>query len=75
MLTSGKFHPTFYADIAGWGSTSEGGAKAYRHVPIEIVPPGNVDMVSLLFFCTKLLFRSEYDHFLDQRRHQNIEES
>ena len=29
MLTSQKFHLTLYADIVGWGSTSEGGTKAY----------------------------------------------
>ena len=56
MLTSEKFHLTFYTDIAGWGSTSEGGAKAYQHVPTEIVPPGNVDTVSLLFFVQNFFF-------------------
>jgi hypothetical protein len=33
-------------DIAGWGSTKEAGPKPYRYVPVQIVPPGNVDSVS-----------------------------
>ena len=35
-----------YADIAGWGSTFEAGPKPYRHIPIQIVPPGDVQSVS-----------------------------
>ena len=42
----GQFHPSFYANIAGWGSTIEAGAKPYRHVPVQIVRPGNVASVS-----------------------------
>jgi hypothetical protein len=43
---AGQFHPTLYADIAGWGSTFEAGPKPYRHVPVQIVPPGDVSSVS-----------------------------
>ena len=46
VLISDQFHPTLYADIAGWGSTEEAGAKPYRHVPVQIIPPGNVASVS-----------------------------
>lgn len=46
VLISDQFHPTLYADIAGWGSTEEAGAKPYRHVPVHIIPPGNVASVS-----------------------------
>jgi hypothetical protein len=35
-----------YAEIAGWGSTVEAGPKPYRHVPVQIVRPGNVASVS-----------------------------
>lgn len=33
-------------DIAGWGSTYEPGPTPFRHVPVQIVPPGDVDSVS-----------------------------
>lgn len=35
-----------HADIAGWGSTVDAGPKPYRHVPVQIVPPGSVSSVS-----------------------------
>ena len=38
-----------YADIAGWGSTIDAGAKPYRHVPVQIVRPGSVASVSSNF--------------------------
>jgi len=41
-----KYHPTLSAEIAGWGSTVEAGPKPYRHAPVKIVPPGNVESVS-----------------------------
>lgn len=50
ILTSEKFHPTLHAEIVGWGSTSQAGSKAYRHVPVQIVPPGDVDAVSSVLF-------------------------
>ena len=56
VLTSKKFHLTLHADIAGWGSTSDGGAKAYRHIPVNIVPPGNIDMASVSFWIETLFF-------------------
>ena len=50
VLTSKKFHPTLHANIAGWGSTSDGGgAKAYQHIPVNIIPLGNIDMASVSF--------------------------
>ena len=49
VITLKKFHPTLHANIAGSGSTSDGGAKAYQHIPVKIVPPGNVDMASVSF--------------------------
>jgi hypothetical protein len=36
-----------YADVAGWGSTVEAGAKPYKHIPVQIIPPGDVASVSL----------------------------
>ena len=35
-----------YADIEGWGSTVEASPKPYRHIPVQIVPPGNIESVS-----------------------------
>jgi hypothetical protein len=49
ILISEKFHPTLHADIVGWGSTIEAGAKSYRHVPVQIAPPGDVTAVSSVF--------------------------
>ena len=60
VLTSKKFHLTLHADIAGWGSTSDGGAKAYQHIPVNIIPPGNIDMASVSF----LDQNSFFDHNL-----------
>jgi hypothetical protein len=48
-------------DIAGWGSTVEAGPKPYRHVPVQIVPPGNVDSVSgYIFFPLLSISTSHY---------------
>ena len=42
-------------DVAGWGSTFEAGQKPYTHVPVEIVPPGNPDLVSLKIYISFFL--------------------
>jgi hypothetical protein len=42
-----KYHPTLFAEIAGWGSTVDAGPKPYKHVPVEIVAPGDVQSVSV----------------------------
>ena len=54
VLTLKKFHPTLHVDIAEWGSTSDGGAKAYRHIPVNIVLSGNIDMASVSFWIKTL---------------------
>ena len=44
-----------YADIAGWGSTIEAGAKPYRHRPVQIVRPGLPSSVSESVFISWLI--------------------
>ena len=42
-------------DIAGWGSMYECGPMPLHHVPVLIVPPGNVASVSQpIFYQVKL---------------------
>jgi hypothetical protein len=55
---SDKHDPTVFADITGWGLTVDGGPKSYRHIPVQITPPGNVDSVR--------------GNFLIQKRSSNI---
>ena len=42
--------------LQGGGSTSDGGAKAYQHIPVNIVLSGNIDMASVSFWIETLFF-------------------
>ena len=60
-------------DIAGWGSTVEASPKPYRHVPVQIVPPGNVDSVSGYTYISLVINLNIT--LSDGRRPRNFEDS
>lgn len=43
-----KYLPALQVDVAGWGSTVDAGPRPYRFIPVQVVPPGDVETVSFV---------------------------
>ena len=68
-----QFHPTLFADVAGWGSTVKAGPKPYRHVPVQIILTGHVTSVSgYIYMCLSKLMQINVVE--DWREYQDSED-